>query len=292
MSEKGVADCAFSMRNGVNVQRSKIKIENYIFKSFVYNSSNVYFLIFYSFVYIMNGLIVIFGESFRYGNQNTRIRGIPESYDEQIKACNSHITFIEKIKEKYNCNSISVFIASYTTQYDADLLKVYEKYTIGNKFYPDVIGFNNLYHKSINEIENMEQYDFLLSIRIDIFLKDHFMDIFNPTINMILFPCITWFWDCHVRNEPNKNNPRVVDTILFIPKKYYKYIKDVYLGHELWDNFIKNTDVTYDDLDVMINTYHDSDSSKDFNPLYYIVNRPETTHFHSPGQFFNKYEFK
>jgi hypothetical protein len=239
----------------------------------------------------MNGLILFIGESFRYGNQHNRNRGIPESYYDQIRACNSHISFIEKIKEKYKLNSVSTFISTYNTQYDTDLLKIYEKYSIGHKLYQDVIGYNNIFHNSINEIKNKEQYDFILSIRIDIFLKDHFMEVFDPTINMILFPCITWLWDCHVRNEPEKNNPRVVDTMLFIPKKYYSYIKHIFLNHNNWDKLIKKTDLTYDDLDVMINTYHDSDSYKDFNPLYYIVNRGETSHFHSEGYIFNKYEF-
>ena len=31
-----------------------------------------------------------------------------------------------------------------------------------------------------------------------------------------------------------------------------------------------------------------SDSAKDFNPLYYLVNRPESTVFHSAGYLFNK----
>jgi hypothetical protein len=239
----------------------------------------------------MNGLILFVGESFRYGNQYNRNRGIPESYYDQIKACNSHITFIEKIKEKYQLNSVSVFISTYNTQYDTDLLKIYEKYSIGHKLYPDVIGYNNIFQNSINVIENKEQYDFILFIRIDLFLKDHFMDVFDPTINMILFPCITWRWDCHIRNEPEKNNPRVVDTILFIPKKYYSYIKTICIGHNSWDDLIRKTDLTYDDLDVMIKTYHDSDSNKDFNPLYYIVNRREISHFHSEGHIFDKHTF-
>ena len=52
---------------------------------------------------------------------------------------------------------------------------------------------------------------------------------------------------------------------------------------------MKNTDLTYDDLDTMINTYHDSDSSKDYNPLYYIVNRPENIIWHREGHIFNKH---
>ena len=38
--------------------------------------------------------------------------------------------------------------------------------------------------------------------------------------------------------------------------------------------------LTYEDMDTIINTFHDSDSNKDFNPLYKIVNRPESNVFH------------
>jgi hypothetical protein len=77
--------------------------------------------------------------------------------------------------------------------------------------------------------------------------------------------------------------------MLFIPKKYYKYIPNISCDHNTWRNLMKNTDLTYDDLDTMINTYHDSDSSKDYNPLYYIVNRPENIIWHREGHIFNKH---
>lgn len=44
-------------------------------------------------------------------------------------------------------------------------------------------------------------------------------------------------------------------------------------------------------MDTMIHMYHDSDSYKDINPLYYIVNRAETRYFHSKGFIFDKNNF-
>ena len=40
----------------------------------------------------------------------------------------------------------------------------------------------------------------------------------------------------------------------------------------------------------MINTFHDSDSFKDYNPLYYIVNRSESTIQHTTD-IFDKFNF-
>jgi hypothetical protein len=235
----------------------------------------------------MNGLIVFIGESFRLGCQWTTNRGSPESYIGQIHACNSHIKFIETIVNKYKLNSMSVFMSTYSTPYSNDLLTIYNKYLIGYHIYDNLIGINNLFHKSINEVKDLDNYDFILYIRIDIYLKQHFIDVFNPTINMILFPTIVWSSHCVW-----KKHPRVNDMLLFIPKKYYNYIQKIIICHEAWCNLINDSDLTYDDIDVIINTFHDSDSAKDYNPLYYIVNRPICNDNHSAGYAFNKYRFR
>jgi hypothetical protein len=80
--------------------------------------------------------------------------------------------------------------------------------------------------------------------------------------------------------------------MLFIPSKYY-YLKDkINVYHNTWETLIEENDLTYDDIDTMINTYHDSDSEKDYNPFYYIVNRPSTDEWYTKGEIFDKYNFK
>ena len=240
----------------------------------------------------MNGLIILLGESFRelgHNGQGQRLRGNPCSYDNQIKACNSHISFIENTIDKFKLNSISVFISSYKTQYDNNLLNIYNKYLIGDVFYDNVIELNNLFHNSIKKIQNIEQYDFVLYIRIDLFLKEKFTEVFNPNSQMILFPSICWKQDS--RCGRNHNHPRVNDMLLFIPKKYYNNIKNIEVSHNTWAILMERTQLKYEDLDTMIHTYHDSDSAKDFNPLYYIVNRYESTHWSSENHIFDKNNF-
>jgi hypothetical protein len=235
----------------------------------------------------MNGLILFLGGSFRLGNQWNINIGSNESYHEQINACKRHVEFIEHIIKKYQLNSISVFISTYNTQFNNDLLSIYEKYLIGSDIYDNLIGINNLFHNSINKIKNIEKFDFVLFIRIDLFLKDYFLDIFNPNINMVLFPTICW-----KQGSIYNNHPRVNDVIIFIPKKYYKYIRNIFnITHTSWHDLIEYTDLKYDDIDVMINTFHDSDSYKDFNPLYTIINREESKIWLSEGHTFDKYNF-
>lgn len=120
-------------------------------------------------------------------------------------------------------------------------------------------------------------------------MKNKFIEIFDHIWDKILWPSI-----CFKPHHKSGIHPRVNSIMTFIPKKYYKYLPYMYLyngGHEQWAELIQNTDLTYDCLDTMINTFHDSDSYKDFNPLYYIVNRPESDIHHTTGELFDKFNF-
>ena len=57
-------------------------------------------------------------------------------------------------------------------------------------------------------------------MRIDLFLKDKFSEVFNPLADKILFPsvCFEPYHKCDI-------HPRINDMMMFIPKKYYYLIK-------------------------------------------------------------------
>lgn len=232
----------------------------------------------------MKGLIIIIGESFRLGGQGTRVRGVPESYENQINACKAHINLLDNLKDRFNCD-LCVYISTYDTKYNNELLSIYEKYIIGYKIYNDPIGLTQLFKNTIIDNKNdLNTYDFVFYFRIDLFLKDHFINnIFNPKWNTIMFPTICW-----KRDSTYNGKPRVNDMMLFVPNKFFDYLDNMPICHESWYIFTNKLDIDDNDLDVMINTYHDSDSEKDFNPLYYIVNRPETTIWHSENEIFTK----
>jgi hypothetical protein len=230
----------------------------------------------------MKGLIIIIGESFRLGSQETRVRGVPESYDQQINACNSHIKFLNNLKNKFNCDA-SVYLSTYDTKYNDNLLEIYKDYLVGHKIYETLIGLPKLFKNSVmDNKDNLQNYDFIFYLRIDLFLKDHFIDIFDPNWNTIKFPTICW-----IKFNTHKGKPRVNDVMLFIPKKFFDYLDNIPICHEAWYILTNELHISDNDMDVMINTYHDSDSEKDFNPLYYIVNRPESTTWHSENEIFS-----
>jgi hypothetical protein len=232
----------------------------------------------------MVGLIILFGESFRLGGQDSRNRGSQESFDGQIKASNTHVILANILKENQDCD-IEFYIASYNTQFDEEINNIYSSKLIGYDYYEHLIGPGELIHNTLNKINN-NKYDFILIQRIDLYLKEEFIKIFNTKWDKILFPSI-----CFKPHHKIGIHPRVNDMMIFFPKKYYKYLKDFRYGHSAWHDFIKMTDLKYEDIDTMINTYHDSDSAKDYNPLYYIVNRHVSNIWHTNHEIFNKYNF-
>jgi hypothetical protein len=232
----------------------------------------------------MRGLFIILGESFRSGGQDSRVRGTPESVPAQMLACDSHIRMIEHLKKTYSAD-VSVFLGTYTTPYDRELLHMYHKYLVDHKILGDVIGLNNLFRLAVQSV-TISKFDFLFYVRIDLFLKEGLFAAFRPDLQTIHFPFVCW-----IRWNKFGNDPRVGDTFLFLPKKYYPYLPFINIYHGTWCELVNKTNLTYHDLDTFITTYHDSDTEKDSNPLYFIVNRPEATTWWSEGHQFDKWKF-
>ncbi len=225
------------------------------------------------------------GESFRLGGEGTRNIGSVKSVGPQIDAAKSHMNFVENL-EKKDC-TVDIYINTYNTIYNDKLLDVYKNNLIGSLFHHDKKGTKYLLDICLTKIET-NKYDFILLSRIDIFYKEEFLSVFKHDWENIRFASI-----CFKPFHKVKNLPRVNPILIFIPKKYYNYMSE-YIdisSHNVWYYLINNTDLKIEDLDTMLNTYHDSDSSKDFNPIYYIVNRTQSEKFSSPGQIFDKFNF-
>lgn len=225
----------------------------------------------------MKGVLILFGESFRMGGQGTRVRGCPESYDGQMRAAQSHVTWIDHMRQKGI--KVSVRIESYTTPYDNALASMYP--CVVSCFHPKVMGQFGLLQHAFRSIDC--EYDFILCMRIDICLKLPFLDLVQPWTT-IRFLSITW--GCCDRCG---NHPRVNDMMMYVPRTYFNRLDQLNLCHETWDHLIRRG-FSYDDLDMMCDTYHDSDSAKDYNPYYSIVNRPECATHHT-NKIFNKHAY-
>jgi hypothetical protein len=246
------------------------------------------------------GLFFIYGLPFREGGQGSVIYNTPNSYNEQIKACNSHVKLIEHCLNNNICDEISIFVTSISTMYDSDVNSIYEKYLLQSKFSPTHIGLNEVVNFTPELLPNLNDYDFILTIRIDICFEELFFIEFNPNLyketihffSICSYIKILAFEYPSIARMHDIEHPRVNPIIFLIPKKYYKYMNNTMFHHESWWYLVENSKLTIEDIDVMFNNYYDSDSEKDYNHFYYIVNRGRNNHWHSDGiEPFNKYEF-
>ena len=225
------------------------------------------------------GLILVLGESFRTGGQRSRIRGEPRSRHDQLTALASHTRFFDHLTRTYDLE-LDVVVASYTTPYQSDIRNAYARYVRKSTFLETPIGLQNLLSVVLNEVD-VSPYTFVLCLRIDLFLKDAFFAVFNPFWQDIRFPSVCFKSEnshlCH------DGSPRVSDMMVFVPQRYSTFLCGSILCHEGWQ-ILRRHPVA---VNTMIDTYHDSDSQKDWNPLYRIVNRPEaTTAFTDPNDRF------
>ena len=232
------------------------------------------------------GLLILFGESFRLGGQHSRNTGSPESFDAQIKAASSHMKWIECIQK--DDVRVDVSINSYTTAYDNHLANTYEGNLIGQNFYSELIGQSALIHRCVDTLQDISAYDFVLCMRIDLCLTDKFTEVFDPSSECILFPSVCWKF---LGGDKVGSHPRVNDMMMYVPKRFAHLLNKINLGHRSWLELVEEHQLQYDDLDTMLDTYHDSDSAKDFNPIYYLVNRPFSTVWHSPHALFDKHTY-
>lgn len=226
------------------------------------------------------GLFVIAGEAFRSGGQGSRVTGQAESYEPQVAAAQTHIALIDRVATTY---AIDVQVETYHTPYTDDLVRVYGDRIVGVDVHKELLGIDGLFRAGVSSAG--VDYDFIFFLRIDAYLKDAMLDRFDPTVDKITWPSVTWLQDCTVRGHP-----RVNDVFVFVPKRFFRYLSVMVFNHNCWARLMERTGLTYNDLGTVLDTCHDSDSEKDQNPLYFIVNRPENPIWSSRGYVFNKWE--
>jgi hypothetical protein len=140
-----------------------------------------------------------------------------------------------------------------------------------------------LVQNAVNEID--KDYDFIFLLRPDIFIKPYFYSVFNPKWKTIHFFSQNYtIWHCGM----NDRYPLVNPTFQFIPKKYIQVCKNISIDHGGWRHYHEVFHIPQDKMDFMVNTYHDADSYKDYNPYYRYVGRPESTIWHDRGKTINR----
>lgn len=248
-------------------------------------------------------LLILYGGSFR----ESRIDKHSESQviKNQIKASKSHLTFINTIKEKYNIDT-DIVIATYNNPNFNIMKKLYASHLINTNLnnISDNLDIGGLMCQIYDKIYNIRNnYDSIIFIRIDLVLKKYFFNIFKEQYHKITYTNWVYGPKCWRTFKPIWY---VSPNITILPKKYYAYIEKFFMGfgnyrygipkiknkklkkwieymgresktgdavHNQVTRLIQNTDLKKTDFDVLIHTIHSSNSSHDWNPLWYQPDR-------------------
>jgi hypothetical protein len=224
-------------------------------------------------------LFILYGESFREGKQHSRETDTKNGYDSQLLACDSHIKLINKLKQKYNINT-DVSISTYDTKYENVLKNMYKNNNLIYKSQKELIGPTNIGKKAFESI-HLDKYKFVLFTRNDILIKDKFIDEINPNYDKIMYLSqgSTIFNDCYLDGSPVVN-----PIIIIVPNKYFNIIHDIELDHNSWKVLYELHNYNKEQMGFILNTYHDADSHKDWNPYYKMVSREESHIFIDEGK--------
>ena len=229
-------------------------------------------------------LFVISGETFRYGPQGSRGRGGDKSYERQKIASTSQNNFIKHIKQKYDIDCDIFFsVYKFSDEWDNDFFSWYDVNPKYSNNFDNLLGEGILHSSIISYMYNginLNDYDFVLFVRSDLFLKKYFYDIFDPFCKKVKYAHVNEITDKVGKSYnyvPNTSIPAVNHQIFFVPKNFYRNL--VY--GSLWNNHLsymtairgglKNTDITF-----FLETYHSSSTDITWNPIFHQVGREET----------------
>lgn len=256
----------------------------------------------------MSCLICITGESYRNGKQMSRSRGIDENTtNKQLRAIKSHLKLIDKIKDSFNINT-DILLNLYTLDNERDnlIIQTYKENINVNNIYSNfkskLIGCYNLLIDTCNLTKDLSKYKFVIFIRIDLFLKDYFIEIFTiedkikfAHINEIGIKQTTfnigmdgWGSSGYVENNI-LIKPSVNFEITYIPNKFFYLIenKQIFYKDE-HDSYIHLLNyISKTDMELYIYTSHSSSTDIMWNPLFHQVGRKECKKWYCKDLFIN-----
>ena len=231
-------------------------------------------------------LLVYYGGSFREGNIGSTTTDTDYGYEAQKNASITHA----KLKRVLNKKGFQtdIIINTRHTDYKKELMKWYNPFDIIINNIPlKLHGKDYMIQSAIKNIDklNKKDYDFMLFIRIDLFLKPEFYKVLNTESDKINFLANNYDpVDCSILDK--YKNPKIVDLIMLIPKKYYYVLDNKFnLNHDSWSYLKKQYKLSDNDLTFMTTEMFDSNSYKELNNYYIMSSRQESKNKHNKIKF-------
>lgn len=247
-------------------------------------------------------LVVINGESFRNKINHTSDRGGETSFERQKIASMSHNRLIRHIKDKFQFDS-DVFINSYALhdEYDKHFLSWYGdtllSYHLHNGRFPSEIAFINDTMDRLVPLLSNDDYEYVLFVKADVYVKKHFLDVFKMDIEKIIFTHVDLVTASDVKRIDgtlSEEFPLVCHHIYLVPKQYFTLLtsKEVLVYHpnayQHYSGIYLCKKLGREHIDLFIYTSHYCSSDIEWNPIYSHVGRHEVLEYEkSRGLYYN-----
>lgn len=227
-------------------------------------------------------LLILHGESFRSGGTRaTRIRGTGDYYEKQRWASESHLKLID-VMEKNNFVDVIINTHYLNEEDDQRLLDLYEgKNIIMSNFYKSIKNDEgrDILIKCYDIINNIsDNYEHIIMVRIDLYLKEYFLNIFSLT-DRIYFTHID-------SNLAEKNgNFNVCYDIMVFPKKFYSVFENKLVynhTHSIKDSIKEH--VGLENIDYFVYSLHICSTDLGWNPIYIQVDRKINNSYEVTGK--------
>ena len=239
-------------------------------------------------------LFVITGDTFRIGGQRSTGKGGDESFRRQNLATDSHLRFFESIEKKFDIQC-DVFLNIYkcNDEYDKQLFEWYGDRVVQSKIHPGRLGSEfEMIYDTIGRLINskIDDYEFIMFIRPDWYLKKYFDEVFRPDPERVLYAHLdagyklvenpTGFIDGGGRR---RDIPHVCHCITYCPKKHYRWLLENRVWH--WHDSLLRLEqhLPRTQFGFFVDTVHWCCSSLDWNPLYSLVGRDEHLEYKFPN---------
>ena len=169
-------------------------------------------------------LLVYYGGSFRDGHIGTTKHDTNYGYESQERASITHAK-LKKVLNKKGFQT-DIIINTRSTKYTNKLKDWYSPFNmIINNLSDKIHGKDYMIQSAVKNINKLDKnnYDFMLFIRIDLFLKPEFYNVLNTESDKINF--LANNYNPKECNDIINGDPAIVDLFIYVPKKYY-YILD------------------------------------------------------------------
>jgi hypothetical protein len=213
----------------------------------------------------MRVLVILPGEAFR--NKET-------GFSDQKRASESQVRFFRR----FPSITFDVFLNVYAHP-ALETLKSWYPNCVRCTVHQSLLGEHVLASNTIAQLRTMDlrPYSSILILRVDLFLRDFFSTVYNPSDDRILYTHL----DANEASGGGGLHPGVCHHIVHVPPAFYPLLLEekVWRHHRSLSIAAQYTSK----LGLYSNTYHLCNSAMGWNPFYVIVGRDESKAYPHEG---------